>query len=797
MNWIPIRFHNSDEAAQLLQGEFSTLLVFVSVLTAVYASWSSLQIAGRAKNDANPVRKHLSLFAGSLSLGGGVWAMHFIGMLAFHLPTRVDYEITLTLLSLTPSIAASWVALSLIVKSAIRLPQLLLGGVLVGAGIGLMHYAGMAAMQMNLVLRYDPLMFALSIVVAVGLAILALWIRFGVKRLSGFDFSESQLNLLSGVVMGLAISGMHYTGMAAARFIAPLGNLDFGAMEQISFLLAIQIAIITFTISSFGLGVNMLIKYKDALALANDNETRLRATMATAIDPIISFDTRGEIVSANKSAETRLGWRCDDLLGQSITVLLPGLTVNNDDVLIHSGDGDHLESVIGVGRETVTMHKTGKFMPVRLAIGHVQLDTKNLYVAFISDISQRIDMENDLRQAKESAEHAANIRQLFLTNMSHEIRTPMNAIIGFSRILTADESLSSQQQQHLKTISVSATSLLHLLDDILDSAKLEKGKMELETVDFSLLEELNQVITVLWVQASAKGLELRSEISPQLEGVFQGAPDKIRQVLTNLIGNAIKFTDKGNVTLTVYPEGNDVVFAVSDTGIGIPENRLQAIFDPFSQADSSVNRRFGGTGLGTSISKQLVELMGGTISVTSELNVGSCFTFRIPLEAGSNAAMAAETEQVELPPLTILVADDVAFNVDLLRILLERAGHTVITAADGQATMAKYNTERIDVILMDVQMPVLDGLTATRQIRAQEKQQNTRRMPIIALTAGAFAQDKEQARLAGMDGFVTKPVDEKKLFIEIARVIGLTSHTTVVSQKPKQQSQPSTIAAIH
>ena len=189
MNWIPIRFHNSDEAAQLLQGEFSTLLVFVSVLTAVYASWSSLQIAGRAKNDANPVRKHLSLFAGSLSLGGGVWAMHFIGMLAFHLPTRVDYEITLTLLSLTPSIAASWVALSLIVKSAIRLPQLLLGGVLVGAGIGLMHYAGMAAMQMNLVLRYDPLMFALSIVVAVGLAILALWIRFGVKRLSVFDFS--------------------------------------------------------------------------------------------------------------------------------------------------------------------------------------------------------------------------------------------------------------------------------------------------------------------------------------------------------------------------------------------------------------------------------------------------------------------------------------------------------------------------------------------------------------------------------------------------------------------------------
>lgn len=797
MNWIPIRFHNSDEAAQLLQGEFSTLLVFVSVLTAVYASWSSLQIAGRAKNDANPVRKHLSLFAGSLSLGGGVWAMHFIGMLAFHLPTRVDYEITLTLLSLTPSIAASWVALSLIVKSAIRLPQLLLGGVLVGAGIGLMHYAGMAAMQMNLVLRYDPLMFALSIVVAVGLAILALWIRFGVKRLSGFDFSESQLNLLSGVVMGLAISGMHYTGMAAARFIAPLDNLDFGAMEQISFLLAIQIAIITFTISSFGLGVNMLIKYKDALALANDNETRLRATMATAIDPIISFDTRGEIVSANKSAETRLGWRCDDLLGQSITVLLPGLTVNNDDVLIHSGDGDHLESVIGVGRETVTMHKSGKFIPVRLAIGHVQLDTKNLYVAFISDISQRIDMENDLRQAKESAEHAANIRQLFLTNMSHEIRTPMNAIIGFSRILTADESLSSQQQQHLKTISVSATSLLHLLDDILDSAKLEKGKMELETVDFSLLEELDQVITVLWVQASAKGLELRSEISPQLEGVFQGAPDKIRQVLTNLIGNAIKFTDKGNVTLTVYPEGNDVVFAVSDTGIGIPENRLQAIFDPFSQADSSVNRRFGGTGLGTSISKQLVELMGGTISVTSELNVGSCFTFRIPLAAGSDAAMAAETEQVELPPLTILVADDVAFNVDLLRILLERAGHTVITAADGQATMAKYNAERIDVILMDVQMPVLDGLTATRQIRAQEKQQNTRRMPIIALTAGAFAQDKEQARLAGMDGFVTKPVDEKKLFIEIARVIGLTSHTTVVSRKPKQQPQSSAMTAIH
>ena len=772
------------------------MLVLFSVLAAIYASFSALQITGRARNDTNLVRKHLSLFAGSLSLGGGVWAMHFIGMLAFHMPIQVDYEISLTLISLTPSIAASWIALSLIVKSEIRVPQLLIGGVFVGAGIGLMHYSGMAAMQLPLVLRYDPVMFALSIVVAVGLAILALWVRFGVKHLSSFRYSELQLNLISGLIMGLAISGMHYTGMSAARFIAPAGMLDLGTIEQVSLVLAIEVTIITFVTSSFGMGVSMLIKYKDALALAHDNEARLRATMATAIDPIITFDTRGEIVAANDSADTRLGWRPADLLGQSITVLLPGLTVYNDDVLIHSGDGNHLESVIGVDRETVTMHKSGKFMPVRLAIGHVQLDTKHLYVAFISDISQRIEMENDLRQAKESAEHAANIRQLFLTNMSHEIRTPMNAIIGFSKILTSDESLSSQQQQHLKTISVSATSLLHLLDDILDSAKLEKGKMELETIDFSLLEELDQVITILWVQASAKGLELRSEISPQLEGVFQGAPDKIRQVLTNLLGNAIKFTDTGNVTLTVYPEGNEVVFAVSDTGIGIPQHRLKAIFDPFSQADSSVNRRFGGTGLGTSISKQLVELMGGSIDVTSELNVGSCFTFRIPLETGSEEAIANETAAVELPPLSILVADDVAFNVDLLRILLERAGHSVITASDGQAAVAKYKSEQVDAILMDVQMPILDGLTATRKIRAQEKQQKNGHMPIIALTAGAFAQDREQARLAGMDGFVTKPVDEKKLFIEIARVLGLTSHTAL-GQKTIQHSQPQSLTAIH
>ncbi len=405
-------------------------------------------------------------------------------------------------------------------------------------------------------------------------------------------------------------------------------------------------------------------------------------------------------------------------------------------------------------------------------MGYSELDDESFFVAFISDLSQRVAMENELRHARDKAERAAKVKEMFLASMSHEIRTPMNAVIGFSDILLKDKSFQGLQQKHLNTINSSARSLLHLLDDILDTAKLEQGKVELSLVNFSLKEEIGQLISTLWVQADAKGLDLISNCSAALEDYYYGAPDKLRQILTNLIGNAIKFTERGQVILSVRPsDDNRVYFEVTDTGIGIPADRLESIFTPYNQADSSVSRRFGGTGLGTTISKQLVELMGGRIQVNSEPGVGSQFYFDIPLQAGSKVEVQTTENVSRLPALTILVADDAPFNLDLMEAILQEQGHSMIRACDGLEAVKLFRSRQPDLILMDIQMPNLDGLDASKQIRSIEAQQALAATPIIALTAGVFAQNRDAAIEAGMDGFVNKPVDAPTLNREMARVI--------------------------
>ncbi len=748
------------------------MLVALSVLVAAYASFIALQVTDQARRTHNPRRQRLTIMAASLALGGGIWSMHFIGMLAFRLEAAIGYDFRITLISITPAVLASWLALTLISREKIGNLQLLLGGIFVGAGIGTMHYTGMAAMDMTMSLHYEPLVFALSIIVAVILAIISLSIRFRLSDKLALRIKHLHINMLSSLVMGLAISGMHYTGMAAARFTLSPELIGSTGLASASLSLALGISVVAITISSLVLTINLLYKYRDATLLARKNASRLQATMATAIDAIISFDRDGHVIRANQAITSMLGWEGEQVKGESINKVLPFIRIEGEKLCIHDDGRSEEKPLIDDDCETVAISQGGESIPVRLAVGYSELDDESFFVAFISDLSQRVAMENELRHARDKAERAAKVKEMFLASMSHEIRTPMNAVIGFSDILLKDKSFQGLQQKHLNTINSSARSLLHLLDDILDTAKLEQGKVELSLVNFSLKEEIGQLISTLWVQADAKGLDLISNCSAALEDYYYGAPDKLRQILTNLIGNAIKFTERGQVILSVRPsDDNRVYFEVTDTGIGIPADRLESIFTPYNQADSSVSRRFGGTGLGTTISKQLVELMGGRIQVNSEPGVGSQFYFDIPLQAGSKVEVQTTENVSRLPALTILVADDAPFNLDLMEAILQEQGHSMIRACDGLEAVKLFRSRQPDLILMDIQMPNLDGLDASKQIRSIEAQQALAATPIIALTAGVFAQNRDAAIEAGMDGFVNKPVDAPTLNREMARVI--------------------------
>jgi len=484
---------------------------------------------------------------------------------------------------------------------------------------------------------------------------------------------------------------------------------------------------------------------------------------------LIEVDLDDRIVYTNQSFCTMSGYRADELIGEIATdVLLRGQNVS----FMKEKSESRLSGKMDAYEVAVTS-KSGEAMwwlisgaPLYSETGQV-IGSTGIHL----DITKQKQLESELRIAKQEAENSARAKELFLANMSHEIRTPMNAILSLGQQLTKTP-LNEQQQFFLRMINTAGSNLLVIINDILDFSKIEAGQLSLEKIGFDMAELLRSAVHVMTHNADKKGLGLSLQLDAGIAPVLLGDPYRLNQILLNLIGNAIKFTDKGRVdvhcTYQQQHQTQTISITVADTGIGMDPQFQRNLFTKFTQEDGSIGRRYGGTGLGMSITKQLVDLMGGTISVQSVKNEGTTVTVRLTLPVGTETDKPAQSQEIgqtgALSSRRILLVEDNEMNRLVVTTILDPYNMVIIEATNGLEAIELLRTESVDLILMDVQMPVLDGLEATRIIRRDISPS----LPIIALTASAIRKEKEACYQAGMNDFLAKPFDEKNLIGKLA-----------------------------
>ena len=673
---------------------------------------------------------------------------------------------------------------------------------------------------------------------------------------------------------------------------------------------------------------------KEAEVARHEQEARLQAIVSHAVDGIVTISDRGIIESFNAAAERMFGYTSAEAIGQNVKLLMPEPYRSEHDGYLENYKKTGHPKIIGIGREVVGKRKDGSTFPLDLAVSEIHLSGHRAFTGILRDITERRAIERQLEQtaiqmecinlelemANDEVRQATEAKSSFLASMSHEIRTPMNSIVGMAQLL-GETSLTPEQQDYTQRLRRASDHLLDLINDILDLSKIESGHLELEAVPIDLHDLMENVGEMMALRAHAKQIDFVVRVCPGLPERVSGDPTRLRQIIVNLVGNAIKFTETGHILVQVEAdESGQFRFSVADTGIGIPADKLGSIFDSFSQADSSTTRKYGGTGLGLSICKRLVELMEGDISVTSTPGTGSNFLFTVPLptvsletrpagpdllalkgtrilvvddhqptrlviaeilsEAGALVSdvasgppalahlRASETDnqpvqlmivdrrmtdmdglelaktvramptgkdlpilflisdtqqpdrarmqelgithqiikpvsrsgllvtakdammgrsapstrlleqapsktQTSLRPLRILLVDDLEDNRDLVILFLKNLPYTVETAVNGREAVEKVQTTSYDFVLMDVQMPIMDGLQATSTIREWERAKGRRPIPIIALTAQALTEEREKSLAAGYTAHLTKPIKKPDLLKAIEGYTGL------------------------
>jgi PAS domain S-box-containing protein len=536
-------------------------------------------------------------------------------------------------------------------------------------------------------------------------------------------------------------------------------------------------------------------KLKSAI---NDAEVINHNIIESVIDGLITINEQGIIATFNPAAQKIFGYDKNEIIGKNINIIIPDEHHNNHDQYINnyltSGD----KKIIGIGREVEGKKKDDSLIPIYLAISEITLENRKIFCGILRDITNekleaskahehamQIEEKNkELQESKEQAEKATQLKSDFLANMSHEIRTPMNGIIGMTNLLLSSDKLPDVERNYSNNILSSAESLMEIINDILDFSKIESGNVTLENISFDLKFMLEDIVNIMQIKATEKNLKLLMRFPEDIPRQVIGDAGKIRQITYNLLGNALKFTKQGHILLAIksaLPCDGKLKFRIEieDTGIGIEDDKLEYIFNKFTQADASTTRKFGGTGLGLSICRNLAELMGGTTGVNSIVGQGSVFWFEILLEENldSEKIDASQDNQkrmsnskgkifkwaLSLEDVNILLVEDNIINQQVAMTFLRKYGCNIELATNGQEAFNMFKDGEFDLIFMDCQMPIMGGYASTALIRQEEKENNRIRTPIIAFTANSMQGDQEKCLAAGMDDYITKPVKQDKI----------------------------------
>jgi signal transduction histidine kinase/CheY-like chemotaxis protein len=751
-----------------IAGQHDLRLVLIAAITCITAAFTAFRLyalgVGRPFSEKFPW-----LVFTALTAGAGVWATHFIAMLAYAPVVRSGYDLSGTVGSLLLSMlgAGAGFGLASVTRSK---PWIAAAGGIVGLSIGVMHFTGMAAFRPSARMIWDDGYVIASLIIGVG---------FGSAAVALAGRSLKQIVISTGLYT-VAVCGLHFTAMSAVTLLpdptiavpphiisnSALAGGVAGAAALI-FLLAASLV----TLEGWS--------RKTAIAHLKDAIEPMAEGIAffDADDRAVVWNSRyAQLVDAAGVLEAGMSYR--ELLEGNVRAGAHPESAGHETEWIRA-------RVANRRQYGADEHKNGE----RWVRAERRRTRDGGLVTVVMDVTEFRWANEVLAQAKDAAEAANRAKSEFLANISHELRTPLNGVLGIAEVL-AHTPLEPRQREMVETIRTSGASLEALLSDLMDLAWLESGKVELNVQPFNLGDAVRVAASPHRLQARGKGLKFAVEIAPELEAEVSGDADRLRQILANLISNAVKFTDRGEVCISaVRPDPSDarILFSVKDTGVGFSPEIKAKIFERFQQADGSATRRHGGTGLGLAICKQAAELLGGALDCDSVPGAGAEFRLTLtlppadgvlaveePASAEAEAASPAPAAQDNETPhaLRVLVVDDHPTNRRVVEMILDQVGAERVSVENGKEALEAYIHDHFDVVLMDIQMPVMDGLTATQKIRLVEREEHRPPTPVIILSANAMPEHIEAGKAAGADRHLAKPISALELLNVIAEVAG-------------------------